>query len=72
MLLHPCQSEFGGRGGNQPPASDAWSGLLIADMFQESLEEQITQAVILAPREKSHSLEDNHSRKGSPWVMSEM
>ena len=35
--------------GDQPPPSYAWSGLLIADMFQDGLEEWITKAVVLAP-----------------------
>ena len=38
-------------GGDKPPPSHAWSGLLIVDMFQEGLEEQITKAVVLAPGE---------------------
>ena len=37
--------------GNKPPPSHAWSGSLIADMFQKGLEEQITEAVVLAPGE---------------------
>ena len=40
-----------GEGRNQPPPSHAWSGSLIADMFQEGLEEQITKAVVLGPGE---------------------
>ena len=39
---------MGEGGGNQPPPPHVWSGLLIADMFQEGLEEQITEAVVLA------------------------
>ena len=42
---------LGEGGGDQPPPSHAWSGLLIADMFQEGLKEQITKAVVLAPGE---------------------
>ena len=42
---------LGEGGGDQPPPSNAWSGLLILDMFQEGLKEQITEAVVLAPRE---------------------
>ena len=38
-------------GGNQPLTSHAWIGLLIADLFQDGLEEQITVAVVLAPGE---------------------
>ena len=40
-----------GGGGDQAPPSYAWSGLFIADMFQDGLEEQITEAVVLAPGE---------------------
>ena len=42
---------LGEGGGDQPPPSHAWSGLLIVDMLQEGLKEQITKAVILAPGE---------------------
>ena len=42
---------MGEGGGDQPPPSHAWSGVLIADMFQDGLEEQITEAVVLAPGE---------------------
>ena len=42
---------MGEGGGNQPPPSHAWSGLLIVDMFQEGLKEQITKAGMLGPRE---------------------
>ena len=38
-------------GGDQPPSPHARSGSLIVDMFQEHLEEWITKAVVLAPRE---------------------
>ena len=37
--------------GDQTSPSHAWSGSLIADMFQEGLEEQNTEAVVLAPGE---------------------
>ena len=37
-----------GKGEATSPPSHAWSGSLIADMFQDSLEEQITEAVVLA------------------------
>ena len=35
--------------GDQPPPSHAWTGLLIADIFQECLEERITKVMVLAP-----------------------
>ena len=38
-------------GGDQPPSSHAWSGLLIADMFQEGFKEQITKAAVLTSKE---------------------
>ena len=53
-------------GGNQTPPSHAWSSLFIADMFQEGLEEWVTEAVVLAQGRQSYSLEDDHSRKGFP------
>ena len=37
-----------GEGGDQPLPSYAWSGLLIADMFQDGPSELITKAVVLA------------------------
>ena len=58
---------LGEGGGDQPPPFHAWSGSLIADMFQESLEEWITEAVILAQGRQSYSLDDYHSKKGPPW-----
>ena len=42
---------LGEGGGDQPQPSHAWSGLLIADMFQEGLEEQINKGVVLTSRE---------------------
>ena len=51
ILLCLHQSGPRGGGGDQPPPSHAWSGSLIADMFQHSLKEQITKAVVLAPGE---------------------
>ena len=38
-------------GGDQPPPSHAWTSFLIADMFQDDIEEWITEAVVLAPGE---------------------
>ena len=49
---HSCihvRVTLGEGGGDQPPPSHAWSGSLISDMFQESLKEQITKDVVLAP-----------------------
>ena len=42
---------LGEGGGVQPPPFHAWTGFLIADMFQDGLEEWITEAVVLAPGE---------------------
>ena len=52
--MHYCihvRVTLGEGGGNKPPPPHAWSGLLIVDMFQEGLEEQITEAVVLASGE---------------------
>ena len=46
--------------------------LLIANMFQDGLEEQITEAVVLAPGKQSYFLDDNCSRWGSLLVMQGM
>ena len=54
VWMHYCihvRVTLGEGGGNQPPPSHTGSGSLIADMFQEGLEEQITEAVVLAPEE---------------------
>ena len=37
--------------GDQPPPSHAWTSSLIADMFQDDIEEWITEAVVLTPGE---------------------
>ena len=37
--------------GDQPPPPHTWTGWLISNMFQDSLEEQITEGVVLAPGE---------------------
>ena len=37
--------------GDQPPPPHVWTGLIIADIFQEGLEERITEAMVLAPNE---------------------
>ena len=37
--------------GDQPPPLHVWTSSLIADIFQEGLEERITKAVVLAPGE---------------------
>ena len=50
--MHYCiqdRETLGEEGGDQPPPSHAWSALLIADMFQEDLEEWITKGVVLTP-----------------------
>ena len=50
--IHYCiqvRVTLGKGGGDQPPPSHAWTGLLIANMFQVSFEERITEAVVLAP-----------------------
>ena len=52
--MHYCvqvRVTLGEGGCNQPPPSHAWTGLLIANMFQDGLGEQITEAVVLAPGE---------------------
>ena len=51
MLLCPYQSDFWGGEGNHPLPSHAWSGLLIADVFQDGFKEKITEAVVIAPGE---------------------
>ena len=40
---------IGEGGGDQPPPPHAWTGSLIVDMFQDDLEEGITEAVVLDP-----------------------
>ena len=48
--MHYCvhiRVTLGEGGGDQPPSSHTWSGLLIVDMLQEGLEQQITKAVVL-------------------------
>ena len=57
---------LGEGGGDQPPPPHAWSGLLIADMFQEGLEQQITKAVVLAPGEAILFF-GRQSLNDSPW-----
>ena len=42
---------LGEGGGDNPPPPYAWTGSLIANMFQDGLEEQIIEAVVLAPGE---------------------
>ena len=52
--MHDCIQvivTLGEGGGDQPPPSHTWTGSLIANMFQGGLEEWITEAVVLAPRE---------------------
>ena len=45
------QSNYGGKERQPPPPAHALSCLLIADMFQEGLEELITKAPVLFPGE---------------------
>ena len=52
--MHYCiqvRVTLGEGGGDQPPPSLVLTGSLIAIMFQDGLEEQITEAVVLALRE---------------------
>ena len=52
--MHYCiqvRVTLGKGGGDQSPPSHAWTSLLIADMFQDGLEEWITEPVVLPPRE---------------------
>ena len=42
---------LGGRGGDQPPPSQAWNGLLVANMLQDGLNQWITEVVVIAPGE---------------------
>ena len=58
--------------GDQPPSPHTWTSSLIADMFQDGLEEQITEAVVLAPRQVILSLDDSHSKRGSLLMMQGM
>ena len=46
--------------------------LLIANMFQDGLEEKITEAVVLAPRKASYFSDDDYSKRGSLLVMQGM
>ena len=61
-----------GEGGNCPPPSHAWSGLLIADVFHDDHQEWITEAVVLAQGRPSCSLEEDGAKKGSPIQVQEM
>ena len=56
-------------GGDQPPPSHAWTNSLMTDIFQNGLEERITEAVVLAPRMQSYYLDDDHTKRGSLFVM---
>ena len=54
-----------GEGGHdQPPHSHKWTSSLIADMFQDGLEEWITEAAVLAPMEVILFLDENCSKRG--------
>ena len=68
--MHYCvhiRVTLGEGGGDQPPPSHTWSGLLIMDVFKNGLEEQITEVFSLPQGRQSYSLDDGHSKKGSPW-----
>ena len=52
--MHYCiqvRVTLGKEGGDQPPPSHEYTGSLSANMFQDGLEEWITEAVVLALRE---------------------
>ena len=51
--------------GDQPPPSHAWTGSLIANMFH-GLEEWITEAVVLAPREAILFFGQRSPKEGLP------
>ena len=53
--------------GNQPPPSHKCSGSLIADMFQDGLEEWITEAVVLAPGKAILFFGQWSLQEGFPW-----
>ena len=63
---------LGEGGGDQSPPPHALSGSLIANMFQDGLEEWITEAVVLAPGEAVLFFDDDYSRKGFLLVMQRM
>ena len=54
--------------GNQPLPCHAWSGSLIADMFQDALDEWITEAVVLAPEETILFFERWSHKEGFPYT----
>ena len=56
-----------GEGGNQPSPSHVWSGSLIADIFQDDLEEWITKALILAPGEAILFFGRQSCKEGLPF-----
>ena len=73
--MHYCvqvRVTLGEGGGDQRPPSQAWTGLLIADMFQDGLEEWITEAVVLVPVELILFLVNDHSKRVFTLVMQGM
>ena len=67
-LLHSHQIDSRGGEDNQPPPSHAWSGLLVANMFQDGLKEQITKAVILATGEAILFFGRQSSKERPPYT----
>ena len=70
-LMHYCvhiRVTLGEGSGDQPPPSHAWSGLLIADMFQDGLQEWITKAVVLAAGEAILFFERWLHKEGLPYT----
>ena len=65
MLLHLCQNDSGG---NKPLSFHAWSGSLIANIFQAGLKEQITEAVVLSPGEATLFFERWSCQEGLPYT----
>ena len=53
--------------GDQPHPLHAWTGLLIADIFQEGLEERITEAIVLAHCEAMLFFERSSLKQGLPY-----
>ena len=55
---------LGEGGGNQLPTSYVWTGSLTANMFQDCLEEWITEAVVLAIGEVILCFDNDHLKRG--------
>ena len=58
---------LGEGGGDQPQHPHTWTSLLIADMFQDGLEELITEAVASALGRWSYFLEDSSLKRAPSW-----